>query len=57
MKHPHTSTYKGKRVFIRLKSGVAFIGKFLDKKASYVFLDNRTVPIKDIKSFSIFKNQ
>ena len=31
MKTPHTSTFKGKTVFIRLKSGDSFEDKFKDK--------------------------
>jgi len=57
MKTPHTSTYKGKRVIIRLKTGQKIVGKFLDKKQSYVFLDNIKIQIPLIKSFSIYKNK
>lgn len=56
MKTPHTSTYKGKTVFIRLKDGTSFEDKFKDKKQKFVFLEKAgKVPIVDIKSFSIRK--
>lgn len=57
MKTPHTSTYQGKRVLIRLKNGKMFVGKFLDKKSHFVFLDNMKISIALIKSFSIYKNK
>jgi hypothetical protein len=55
MKTPHTSTYKGKTVFIRLKIGEIIAGRFLDKKGHFVILDNAKIPIALIKSFSIRK--
>lgn len=54
---PHTSTYQGKRVMIRLKSGEQVVGKFMGKKNRYVILDKWIVPIAMIKSFSIYKNK
>lgn len=56
MKTPHTSTYQGKTVFIRLKNGNKFEDKFMGKKSRFVILEkNGKVPIVEIKSFSIRK--
>ena len=57
MSCPHTSTHKGKRVFIRLKDGESIVGKFLGKKARYILLEGMKIPIAVIKSFSINKNK
>lgn len=63
MKTPHTSTFKGKRVFIRMKNGDFIIGKFQDKKQRFVILKEDLkigytfVAIEAIKSFSINKNK
>ena len=52
----HTSTYKGKRVRIKLKDGEVFVDKFTDKKGRFVYFEKRgKIPVKDIKSFSINK--
>jgi len=56
MRMPHTSTFKGKTVFIRLKNGDSFEDKFKDKKQKFVILEKAgKVPIIEIKSFSIRK--
>jgi hypothetical protein len=60
MRTPHTSTYKGKRVSIKLRDGGLVIGKFYDKKHNTVELgenkfDKEQIPIRNIKSFKIFK--
>lgn len=55
MRTPHTSTYKGKRVFCVLKNGDKFIDKFKDKKGNYVIFDNHKVVRGDIKVFTIVK--
>lgn len=56
MRTPHTSTFKGKTVFIRLKNGDSFEDKFKDKKQKFVILEKAgKVPIIEIKSFSIRK--
>ena len=54
----HSSTYKGKRVRIKLKDGEVFIDKFLDSKGRYIFFEERgKVAKKDISNFSINKWQ
>jgi len=56
MRTPHTSTFKGKTVFIRLKNGDQFEDKFKDKKQKFVILEKAgKIPIIEIKSFSIRK--
>lgn len=54
----HTSTYKGKRVYIVTKDGAKFVDKFLDKKSNYVVLETYGKLSKsNIKTMTIFKNQ
>jgi small nuclear ribonucleoprotein (snRNP)-like protein len=57
MKTPHTSTYKGKRVYVRLKSGERIVGKFQDKTGNFVTIDGRKIPKGDIKAFTIYRNR
>lgn len=52
MRTPHTSTYKGKTVFIILRDGTQIIDKFLDKKAGVVILEKTgRLPVGSIRSF------
>lgn len=54
----HSSTYKGKRVRIKLKNGDVFVDKFVDSKGRYIFFEERgKVAKKDIANFSINKWQ
>ncbi len=54
----HSSTYKGKRVRIKLKDGNVFVDKFLDSKGRYVIFEERgRVAKKDIKNFTIYKGE
>lgn len=56
MRTPHTSTYKGKRVFVILRDGSRFVDKFLDKKAGYIlFAEHGRIPIRDVRVFTINK--
>lgn len=57
MKKPHTSTNKGKRVLIRLKNGLRLIGKFGGSSHTRVVIDNKSISIDQIKSFSIYKQK
>lgn len=57
MKTPHTSTYKGKRVYVRLKSGERFVAKFIGRNGKKVIFDSRTEISGDIKAFSIFRQK
>jgi hypothetical protein len=53
----HSSTYKGKRVRIKLKDGTVFVDKFLDSKSSYIFFEEKgRIAKKDIVNFSINKS-
>lgn len=53
---PHTATYRGKRVLVRLKSGERFVDHFHDRTKKMVFFKSgRRVLRGDIKSFSIYK--
>lgn len=55
MKTPHTSTYKGKRVYVRLKSGERITGKFEDKNGHFLWIDKRKIPIAEVKAFAIWR--
>ena len=57
MKTPHTSTYKGKRVYVRLRSGERFVGKFIDKNGHFIWIDTRKIPIADVKAFAIYRGE
>ena len=54
----HTSTYKGKKVFVKLKDGTSFVAKFKDSKSGRImFFDHDDVATKEMTSFNIFKNK
>jgi len=54
----HTSTYKGKKVYIVLKNGTKFVDKFVDKKSGYVITEkNGKIKKSTMKTMTIFKNQ
>ena len=54
----HSSTYKGKRVRIKLKNGDSFVDKFVDTKSGVVYFEERgKVLKKDIKNFKIYKGK
>lgn len=55
MKTPHTSTYKGKRVYVRLKDGERFVAKFIGRNGQKVIFDTRTEISGNIKAFSIYR--
>ena len=53
----HTSTYKGKRVFVKLKDGSSFVAKFKDSKSGRImFFDHDDVKTADMSSFNIFRH-
>lgn len=53
----HTSTNKGKRVFVKLKDGTSFVAKFKDKKSGRImFFDHEDVLTDDMTSFNIFRH-
>lgn len=51
MKQAHTSTSRGKRVIVWLKSGVHIIDRFLEKKNNTVIFQNHKIPQGDILRF------
>lgn len=54
----HSSTYKGKRVFIVMKDGESFVDKFLDSKSGYIFTEERGKLNKTkIRTMTIFRHQ
>ena len=53
----HTSTHKGKRVYVILKDGTSFVDKFLDKKARHIHFENQTIKVKDLRSMTIHRHQ
>lgn len=57
MKTPHTSTYKGKRVYVRLKNGERFVSKFMGRNGERVIFDDRTELSGNIKAFSIYRQK
>jgi hypothetical protein len=57
MKTPHTSTYKGKRVYVRLKDGERFVAKFIERKGRFIVFDSRTVSAGEVKAFAIYRGE
>jgi hypothetical protein len=54
----HTSTYKGKRVRVKLKDGTVFVDKFLDEKGRHIhFEEHGAIAKRDVVNFSINKNK
>lgn len=54
MKTPHTGTYRGKKVYVRLKSGESFIDAFHDRTQKWVYFRNKgKVRRSEIKAFAI----
>lgn len=51
----HTSFRKGTPVFYILRDGTIGGGKFQDKKAGFVHLDNGRIRIRDIRAMNIRK--
>ena len=51
----HTSFRKGTPVFYILKDGTIGCGKFKDKKAGFVHLDDGRIRIRDIRAMTIRK--
>ncbi|MBT5954599.1 hypothetical protein HOG98_07745 [bacterium] len=53
----HTSTYKGKRVYVLLKDGTRIVDKFKDKKSGYVVLEEHgKIQKSKIKTMTIYRN-
>jgi translation initiation factor IF-1 len=60
MRTPHTSTYKGKMVGVKLRDGRVIKGKFYSKRHDRVLLglsegDRVEILIKDMAGFMIIK--
>lgn len=56
MRTPHTSTRKGKRVRIVMKSGLVIIGKFKERTGKYILVGDSKIWAGDVKSFAIYKH-
>lgn len=53
MRTPHSSTNKGKTVYIILRDGSHIVDKFLDKKSGTIILEKHgKLSMKDVRSFS-----
>lgn len=52
MRMPHTHFHKGKTVWVRLKDGSEFVGKFVERKGRFVVLDNVKFRTSELKSMS-----
>lgn len=57
MKTPHTSTYRGKRVYVRMKTGERFVAKFIERKGRFIVFDSRMVDSGDVKAFAIYREK
>jgi len=62
MRTPHTSTYQGKMVGVKLRSGEVIKGKFYGKKRDYILLglsveDRVKILKKDMATFMIIKGE
>ena len=57
MSTPHTSCRKGKRVLVTTKDGRRIRGKFVERKGSYVVLDNEQLRAGDIRAFVIDRSE
>jgi hypothetical protein len=58
MRTPHSSTYKGKRVYVILRDGTEFVDKFVDKKGRFVYFETHgRVRIQELRVFTIYKNR
>lgn len=54
----HSSTYKGKRVRIKMKDGSVFVDKYKDTKGRFIFFEEMgKIAKKDIQNFSINKGE
>ena len=54
----HSSTYKGKRVYIVLKNGTSFVDKFMDSKSDYVHTKEKgKIRKSEIRTMTIYRNQ
>lgn len=53
MRTPHSSTRKGKTIYVVLRDGTRFIDKFVEKKGAWVLFENHKVHMKDLRSFGI----
>jgi hypothetical protein len=55
MRQPHSSTNKGKRVKIKLKTGEEIITKFIETVGKSVRTEAGNYNKGDLKSFTIYK--
>lgn len=58
MRLSHTSTHKGKRVRVKLRSGEVIVDKFVERTDIAIHLqDTGWINKKDLQKFSIYKEQ
>lgn len=54
----HSSTYKGKRVYIVFKNGNTLVDKFQDSKSNYIMTkEHGKIKKSDIRTMTIFRHQ
>lgn len=54
----HTSTNKGKRVVVTLKSGTRFIDKFIERVGKGIVLqEHGFIAGRDLRAMTIYRNQ
>lgn len=53
----HHGFKKGKRVFVKLNSGVEIVDKFVDSSSQYLVLENNKIKWSDIRCTTINKNR
>lgn len=54
---PHTTFYRGKRVYLQTRDGVLHIGKFIERLRASVVLDIGEFRISNIKKMGFWKAQ
>jgi hypothetical protein len=52
MRTPHTHFTKGRTVWIKTKDGRRLTGRFVERRARCVVLDNQTVRTRDLAAMS-----
>lgn len=50
MKQAHTHFPKGRTVWVRLKNGEEYTGKFVERKGRFVYIDELKFTTKEIKA-------
>ena len=53
----HHGFKKGKRVYVKLNSGVDIVDKFVDSSSQYLILENNKIKWSDIRCTTIHKQR